>query len=119
MGHFICHHKDRFFMWSSVVDAPITFGLSRNEFTSWYRAEYGKGDARIQDDLPTRMTRAIDKGTSAFMYGSLEHLVRHNHAGYGGSRLTLEQIIQIYCVERREPREGEGEPIRYDNEGSS
>lgn len=113
MGHFICHHEGRFFTWSTIVDAPITFGVSREEYEEDFRIEKGL-DAFVHE-LPARMERALAKGTSSMSHGSLEDLVGHNYAGFGGTRLTFEQIIQIYCVEQREPVEGEGVPIKFDD----
>ena len=52
---------DRYLEWSSIVDAPITYGLTLEEFTDYYRSEYGDQGMR---DLPDRMARVEATGTS-------------------------------------------------------
>ena len=114
MGRFICHHEGRFFEWSTVVDAPITFGVDLETFTDYYKTRYGELD--FEHEWPRRLERTLAKGCSAHNYKSLRELISFNRAGFQGACLTFEQIIQIYCVEQREPVEGEGVPLRHDDE---
>lgn len=44
----------------------------------------------------------------------LRSMVSFNRAGFNETCLTFEEIIQIYCVEKREPVEGEGRRIEHD-----
>jgi hypothetical protein len=41
MGRFICKFEDKddvyYLEWSTVVDAPVTFGMSLEEFKEYYR----------------------------------------------------------------------------------
>lgn len=46
MPRYICKLQDgdtAYYMeWSTVVDAPVTFGMTLEEFMEHYREEYGK-----------------------------------------------------------------------------
>ena len=105
MGVSICHHQGHWFAYSSIVDAPITYGLTADELREWWRDEYGRRDMA---HLETRMERALEYGTDHIRREDLADLIRMNRAGFKGTNLTLDQMIQIYCVERRSAVEGEG-----------
>lgn len=107
MPRFIVHSDGWFFQWSTITDGPETWGMSRPDFEEFYREEYGRAGMA---ELPARLDRAEKFGSSLLRETSAEDVVSSNNAGYKGSSLTLAQIVQIYCVERREPREGEGIP---------
>lgn len=88
-------HRDFYLEWSSVVDAPVTYGLSLDEFKSYYREEYGNSSMA---EFERRLDRVNLRGTSCFTADSAEQLVKYNRAGKGETCLTLEQIIDAYCV---------------------
>jgi hypothetical protein len=90
--------------WSSVVDAPVTCGMSLDEFREYYREEYGPG---AMDGLEERLARVKEKGTSARLHDSVESLIRCNRAGAGETRLTMAQIIDHYCLGVEPQPEGE------------
>ena len=52
---------DRYLEWSTIVDAPVTYGMPLDEFTAYYRDQYGAEGMRA---LPERMARVEAKGTS-------------------------------------------------------
>jgi hypothetical protein len=108
MPKFICYYDGWYLDWSTVVDAPVTFGVRSPEA---YAEFYTDGPLT---ELPARMMRARRQGTSAQFRQTFEELVSFNRAGYRETHLTLDQIIQIYCVEQRNPREGEGVTINHD-----
>lgn len=112
MGRFVCHHEGYFFEWSTVVDAPVTYGVDLEQFTDYYRSRYGELD--FEHEWPKRLERALATGCSSRIDRDLRSMVSFNHAGFEGTCLTFEQIIQIYCVEKRPPVEGEGVPIQPD-----
>lgn len=88
--------------WSTVVDAPVTRGMSRGEFEAYYRQENGE---RGMDELPERMARVDAKGTSSLHDPSVNSVLSGNRAGKGETRLTKDQILDFFC------RKGaEGEP---------
>lgn len=106
MGRFIVHHKGWFFEWSTVVDAPVTYGMTRLQYEAYYLEENG---TRSASELAERMKRTLEKGTSAHDYSSAEELMEgYNRAGFRETYLTPDEIIRIYCVEQRSPRDGEG-----------
>ena len=100
MGSYIAHHDGRFLQWSTVTDAPDTFGMPRAEFEAWYREEYGR---RGSVDLAVRLERAVNFGTSDPFGGDLAGLASGNRAGPDEVELSLEDVIRFYFVERREP----------------
>lgn len=83
----------RYLEWSTVVDAPVTYGMTLDEFVTYYRDRYGLESLR---DLPRRLEQAIVHGTSSHYHKSLEQLIEGNHAG-DEEPLTLAEIIDTYC----------------------
>lgn len=112
MGRFLCHHEGYFFEWSTVVDAPVTLGVDLETFQDYYKTRYGELD--FEHEWPKRLERALEKGCSSMIDKDLRSMVSFNRAGYQETCLTFEEIIQIYCVEQREPVEGEGRRIEHD-----
>lgn len=54
MGRYILKIKDHYLEWSTVVDAPVTFGMLLPEFKEYYRDEYGRDGYR---ELKHRLER--------------------------------------------------------------
>lgn len=84
----------RYLIWSTFVDAPITDGMTKEEFERWYLGEHGRHGMEV---LPERMRRVTEKGTSSWLHHSVEDLIACNRAGLKEKRLTLEEIIGMYC----------------------
>lgn len=99
--------REWFLEWSSVVDAPVTYGMSRDELRAHIKAEQGAEGLRA---LPERLARCDAKGTSSFDDPSAEAVIRGNRAGADETMLSMEQIIDTYC--RKRPADGEPEPER-------
>lgn len=97
--------KDYYLEWSTVVDAPTTYGMSRREFTAYYRRMYGESEML---DFEERMARVDRKGTSALIEESADDVIRGNRAGKDETRLTKQQIIEHFC--RNRPTDDEQEP---------
>lgn len=94
MARFIIKIEDKYFEWSTVVDAPITYGLTREQFEDYYRGEYG---AVGMEDLPNRLARADTIGTSSLMgYKSVEEAIAGNRAGPNETELTADEILVAY-----------------------
>lgn len=103
--------RDYYLEWSTIVDAPVTSGMSLKEFRSHYQQEYGREGIRGLDE---RMNRVESTGTSSHHHDSAEDTISCNRAGDGETRLTMEQIIDHYCrgnpIQRgADPFEGEDE----------
>lgn len=87
-------NTDYYLEWSTVVDAPVTYGLSLGEFREYYRHEYGQSGMR---DFDQRMERVEKTGSSAYQDGFLSTILAHNRAGDSEKSLSREQILELYC----------------------
>lgn len=79
--------------WSTVVDAPTTYGMNREDMEAHIREAYGAEGLR---ELPARMARAEETGTSAIGV-DLDEVLLGNRAGTNETSLTREQIVAMYC----------------------
>jgi hypothetical protein len=86
--------RDWYLEWSTIVDAPVTYGMSMEEFRDHYQQTYGTDGMR---ELPERMKRVEEKGTSAQSYGSVKSTIAINRAGENESNLDEEGILEKYC----------------------
>lgn len=87
--------KEYYLLYSTVVDAPTTWGMTLPDLTKFYKEEYGNEGIR---DLQKRMSRVEDKGTSSFLDSSVEDTIAGNHAGPDGTTITLDEIYTAYCL---------------------
>lgn len=85
--------EERYLIWSSVVDAPTTYGCTLEQLKNYWREEYGR---RGLEDLERRIKNG-DWCTP------LEELVGANRAGKDETKLTSEQIVQHYFIDRKPP----------------
>ena len=92
--------QDYLLEWSTIVDAPITYGLSWEEFQEHYREEYGRRSFEME--LPERMARVDATGTSSRLHDSVDAVISFNHAGPNETCLSKEQIIERYCRNREQ-----------------
>jgi len=117
MGKFIIKMEkegdERYMEWSTIVDAPVTYGLRYDEFLAYYREEHGRRD---MDDLLSefgRMARVQKNGTSEHGVESVHDTISNNRAGDKESHLTYDEIWQKYVVEREddEKRDEQEDPV--------
>jgi len=99
MGRIIIKLKGWYFIWSTVVDAPITYKMTIDEITDYIRFQNGEEGVRL---LPERLKRVEEKGTSSYVYKSVEAVIRCNRSGKNESNLSLENFISIYIDETME-----------------
>lgn len=117
MPRFICKVQDGdnayYLEWSTVVDAPVTTGMSLDEFKAYYRDEYGRHsfESPLSDGFEERMKRVEEKGVSARDYKSFDDLIGCNRAGKDETCLSKEQIIEWYCRRAEECSQGLPCPI--------
>lgn len=121
MGSFIISFErggTRYFAnWSTMVDAPTSRAMTRDEFVAEYVHEYGMSGAR---ELPLRLERAERNGTSAMgLDESLAGTVWLNRAGPRGEQLTLPGLIAIMfgepaLPEHIMPDDGDGDELSFD-----
>ena len=88
--------KARYLIWSTIVDAPISYGLGLKEFTTFYHNEYGNAG---MFELEARMKRVEANGTSCMLGTTVEELTCGNRAGQNEKELTYEQIWKEFCCE--------------------
>ncbi len=72
MPRYICHLDGKFFEWSTVVEAPVTIAVTRDQFTEYYQQEYGRAN---MGDLPDRMDRAEKTSCSSRIGDTVTELV--------------------------------------------
>lgn len=83
-------NKEYYLMWSTIVDAPVTYGMEYDKFKEYYFKEYET------KDFEQRMKRVEEKGTSSFVDSSVESLLSFNQAKEGETG-DLEYILENYC----------------------
>lgn len=86
--------NDFYLEWSTIVDAPITNGMSRQEFIEYYLDNYDKSS---KGELLERLKRVDTYGTSSVRPTSAKELTRGNRAGDGETNLSLTELIDKYC----------------------
>jgi len=109
--------EDRYIIWSTIVDAPITFGMTLEELTEYVRDESGR---RGIEELKSRLERVELRGTSSMLDRSAVDTVWLNRAGAGETCMSVEQLTE-YFVRKRDPDaplpRGDNEPPRYPCQG--
>lgn len=89
--------EDRYLEWSTVVDAPISHGMSRDEMKQHLASQ-----ERVEEDLALeqaerRLRRADETGTSSMdRTQTPETMMAYNRAGPRETRLSVEELIQRY-----------------------
>ena len=91
-------NKDYYLEWSSVIDAPTTYGLELEEFKRHYAAQYG---ALGIEALPKLLAQVENTGTSSF-FQDIQGLLNYNRAGDDREHLDKEGILDNYC--RNKPK---------------
>lgn len=89
--------KDYYLEWSTIVDAPVTYGLSLEELKAYIKDEYGNEGMR---ELDQRLKRVEEHNHSLYTNESLETVIDFNRAGPKEGRLTIKGIIRSYCQNR-------------------
>lgn len=92
---------ERFWEWSTIVDAPVTYAMTEEQLREWHLEEYGR---RGSTGIDGRIDRARETGTSG--YGmTREDVISHNRAGPNETHATLEEIMERYGPLSSEPEE--------------
>jgi RNase P/RNase MRP subunit POP5 len=104
MGNFIIKFDTpdgpRYLEYSTIIDAPVTFGMTLDEFKQHYLEEYGRVG---MNDLDGRLERVEQTGSSSYIHKNRAATIRNNRAGRGGTCLTEKQIVDYYVT-----RQGKG-----------
>lgn len=101
MGTFIMKindekdNTDYYLEWSNVVDAPVTNGMSLDEFKEYYKERYGSAG---MERLYERMKRVSETGVSAHPpFDKIHEYFAFNRAGENDCTLSKEEILNHYC----------------------
>jgi len=100
MARFIVKIEGKYCEWSTIMDAPVTYLMTKNKFEEFYKEEYGNQRMR---DLPERMERVKKTGCSAMdnMGYDLNDLIDYNRAGEKEKKLTLKEIIKKFTYKEK------------------
>ena len=93
MGKGIVKLGSKYVMWSTIVDAPLTEGMTREELREYIQDQHGRAGVA---DFEERMKRVEAKGTSFVDLKSVEDVIHLNRAGANEKTLTLEELIKEY-----------------------
>lgn len=93
MGHSIIKLADKYLIWSSVVDAPITYGMNLEEIKRYCVIEYDMSFLEIESKLKI----VEEKGTSSYLFKNVDDQIALNHAGENGECLSKEEVIKAFC----------------------
>ncbi len=91
------HARRPYLEYSTIVDAPITWGMSLDELHQHIKDKYGSEGLR---ELPARLVRVEAKGTSAHDDASADDTIVCNRAGLRETELTMAQLVDFYCERR-------------------
>jgi len=102
MPSYLCklEHKGQayYLEWSTIVDAPTTYGMSLEKLRKFVEEERGRYGI---EELEKRLKRVEQKGTSAHdNYITVDFLIAGNRAGEGNRKLSKKDIIEKYCLNR-------------------
>ena len=95
MGRYIVKLDKYYFEWSTVVDAPVTYGLEKDDFLAYYKEEYGRAG---MTELPARLERVELRGHSAMVTYGVDDLIADNRAGDNEECLSKEEIIAKFVI---------------------
>ncbi len=87
--------KDKYVEWSTVVDAPITYILTREQMIAHLDEQYGVSSVTNNQ---LRLDRADENGTSAMFNQTRGDLLSCNRAGDNEEKLTLKAILEKYDI---------------------
>lgn len=99
MPRFNMRIKDKYFCWSTIVDAPITHGMTVEEYRKWYIFEYG--NIAYDEQKFNNMISALDKNASVYGNGiveseTIEDAILCNRAGENEAWITADEIYERY-----------------------
>lgn len=94
MPRYIIKIGNKYLEWSTIVDAPVTFGMSLADFCKYYQCNYGNEGMH---GLADRMVRVEAKGTSCRFADSLNSFLQVNRAGPKESPLSIANIRRAWC----------------------
>ena len=114
MGRYIIKLKDRYFDYSTVVDAPVTEPMTLDAYRAEYCRKFGQGAIR---ELDQRLERVEVKGTSSHIHSSAWDTIAHNRAGPEESCLSMDEFLE-WVEESKQSEAPDKEPWIYTYTGT-
>lgn len=93
MPRCIIKIKDKYFEWSTIVDAPVTYAMTKKELEEEIKLQHGLHGLK---ELPGRLERVKKYGTSFQIPTKLKDLLMCNRAGDNEEELTEDEIYKKY-----------------------
>lgn len=78
MPRYIVKLNGYYFEYSTIIDAPVTFGMKLEDFKEYYQEKYGLDGMRILDE---RLDRVEKYGTSSCDKETADEMLSGNRAG--------------------------------------
>jgi hypothetical protein len=96
MPHYIIHHNGAYNFYTTIEDGAVfASALTLKQLESYYQEEYGKSGMR---ELPVRLKRAQEIGTSSRIHDSLRECILCNRAGENESTLSFDEFVAEYLT---------------------
>ncbi len=92
--------QEYYMEWSSMADAPLSYGMPLIEFREHYKEHYGTTGLHVFDtiDLPQIIKKGHNvKNVPAGVDYIQVECIDTNRAAGGESKLSKEDLIQIFC----------------------
>lgn len=102
MPSYIVKLDRKYLVWSTISDAPETYGMTLDDFREYYREKYGSDGMQR---LPERLARVDAKGTSAIDDDCANDTIWLNRAGPKETKLHVDEIVEFYVRRGEEPTE--------------
>ena len=94
--------NDMYLMWSTIVDAPITYGMTFEQLVKYYAKKYEHSD---EDSFREKMMKIDEDGTGFQIGTNTNQIGEYNRAGPNESLLSIDEIYKSYC-KREKIRDG-------------
>lgn len=98
MAHAVIRAEGTYFLWSTVVDAPITEAMSRDKMREHLLWRYGHSEEAAIDQ---GLARADETGTSSLYGLNIEEIKKYNRAGPKEGRLSWSGILKLVRARKR------------------
>lgn len=92
--------EERFIIWSTGTDSPITFACTHDQVIAFYEEEARQA---AHKEATTALARAHARGTSSMGGSTFATLASINRAGPKESQLTEDEILEFYVRRKEDP----------------
>jgi hypothetical protein len=100
MPKFVVKLKDKYLEWSTVVAAPVTRGMTREQMARYLMQRETELAERSVEEV---LKRADEYGTSRFPWEEgIRAALVCNRAGDGEVEITQDEIYEKYCTPKAE-----------------